>query len=188
MVESEPLEVRKLITKLQLVPHPEGGYFREIYRSGAEPMHSHGITDKGGKTMMPPGRRQSLRNISTSIYYLLTKNNSIDFLHRDQSDIVRYYHGGGTILAKFVTPDGRIEKHRLGMNLDRGDVPQLITPGGCWEALELVQGDWALVGESVTPGFDYRDMTMATEEDIAGFPEDTKNALRKYIRVKNVSA
>ncbi|XP_002740820.1 uncharacterized protein LOC100366483 [Saccoglossus kowalevskii] len=178
---NETLEVRNIINKLQLIPHTEGGYFKETYRSGSEPMASHGLTDVSGALMKPGGRRYSVRNVSTSIMYLLTKNSPIDFLHRDESDIVRYYHGGGTILVHTVSPDGKLHQHRLGINLEAGEVPQLVTPSGYWEALELVNGDWALQGESVAPGFDYRDMVLGTKETISHFSEDIRDVLQRCV-------
>ncbi|XP_002740816.1 uncharacterized protein LOC100378693 [Saccoglossus kowalevskii] len=178
---NEPLKIQKIIQTFQLIPHQEGGYFRETYRSGAKPMASHGLTDESGDVMIPGGDRNSVRNVCTSIIYLMTKNSPIAFLHQNKSDIVRYHQGGGTVLVYTVSPDGRLHQHRLGMDFNAGDVLQLVTPGGFWEALELVGGDWALQGEAVAPGFDYRDMTLGTKTTLLQFSEEIRDILQFYI-------
>ncbi|XP_077866836.1 uncharacterized protein LOC144355640 [Saccoglossus kowalevskii] len=178
---NEPLEVQNIIKELHLVPCPEGGYYIQTYRSGSEPMSSSALTDINGTVMAPVGRRNSVRNICTSIVYLLTKNSPIDFLHRNESDMVRYYHGGGTVQVYILSPDGKLHQHRLGMNFSAGDVLQVVTPGGFWEALELVDGDWALQGEAMAPGFDDRDLVLGTQESISHFSREIRNMLKRYI-------
>jgi hypothetical protein len=62
-----------LVDKLNLIPHPEGGFFREVYRSGSTPMASKGATDETG-TVMTTGRDPPPRNVMTSIYWLLNQD------------------------------------------------------------------------------------------------------------------
>jgi predicted cupin superfamily sugar epimerase len=62
-----------LVAKLGLIPHPEGGFFRETYRSGSEPMKSMGGTDTSG-TLMDTDRVPKERNLMTSIYWLLNQD------------------------------------------------------------------------------------------------------------------
>ncbi|CAG9460951.1 unnamed protein product [Pedinophyceae sp. YPF-701] len=169
-VSAEPAEVQAIVSSLALIPHPEGGYFRETWRGGAEPMASRGKTDNGGELMSTVRRAgdgdEGQRNVMTSMLWMLTKQLPYGCWIQNASTHVHYHHGGGTIEYHVVTADGRLEKHRLGPNYQAGDVPQLIVPGGWLKCAQLVQGAWALIGEGVAPGFDFRDMKSVTAEQL----------------------
>ena len=145
-----------LIEQLHLTKHTEGGYFVESYRS------TDAIsTDRAGGD----------RSLLTSIYYLLTDDRPIDHLHRNQSDILHYFQAGSPITYLLVDQTGKLEKVRLGLNFAAGEVGQLLVPGGYWKAAVLEAGEYGLLGESVAPGFDYRDMEIAQSETFkADFP------------------
>lgn len=145
------------IEKLSLVEHIEGGYFSESYRS----------TDTMATT-----REGADRSVMTSIYYLLTDDRSVDHLHQNKSDIMHYFQAGSPITYILVDLEGNLKKIKLGLDLDQGEVPQLLVPGGYWKAAVLEQGEYGLLGEAVAPGFDYRDMTIGWADDIrAQFPD-----------------
>ncbi|MDB9493462.1 cupin domain-containing protein [Spirulina major CS-329] len=145
------------IQKLGLIEHIEGGYFAESHRS----------TDE-----IPTPREGTNRAMLTSIYYLLTDDRPLDHLHQNQSDIMHYFHAGDPIRYILVDLAGNLERVTLGLDLARGEVPQLLVPGGYWKAAVLTAGDYGLLGEAVAPGFDYRDMRVATAAEIrAQFPE-----------------
>ena len=139
----------QILKHLSLIEHIEGGYFRETYRSA---------------TTLATERKGSDRALLTSIYYLLTEDRPLDHFHQNQSDILHYFHLGSPITYLILHPDGNLEKIKLGHNLADGNVLQLLVPGGCWKAAILEQGEFGLIGESVAPGFDYRDMTLATAD------------------------
>ncbi|MEL7009773.1 MAG: cupin domain-containing protein [Cyanobacteria bacterium J06648_1] len=138
-----------LIEQLSLVEHTEGGYFAESYRS---------------EQTLPTARVGGDRSLLTSIYYLLTDDRPIDHLHRNQSDILHYFQAGSPITYLLISPTGELEKVRLGLNFAQGEVGQLLVPGGYWKAAVLESGEYGLLGEAVTPGFDYRDMEIAQAE------------------------
>ena len=145
-----------LIQQLSLTKHIEGGYFIETYRS---------------KATLPTDRVDCDRNILTSIYYLLTDDRPIDHLHRNQSDILHYFQAGSPITYFLVSSTGKLEKVKLGLNFAAGEVGQLLVPGGYWKAAVLESGEYGLLGESVAPGFDYRDMEIAKPDTFkADFP------------------
>ena len=145
-----------LIKYLSLTEHTEGGYFAESYRADLTVS-----TERVGGD----------RNILTSIYYLLTDDRPIDHLHRNQSDILHYFQAGSAITYLLVSPSGELKKVKLGLNFTQGEVAQLLVPGGYWKAAVLEAGEFGLLGESVAPGFDYRDMEIATADSIqASFP------------------
>lgn len=156
------------IDKLSLVKHIEGGYFSETYRATEE---------------MATLREGSERSLMTSIYYLLTDDRPIDRLHKNQSDIMHYFHAGSPITYILVDLEGRLHKVKLGLDLSQGEVLQLLVPGGYWKAAVLEAGEYGLIGEAVAPGFDYRDMTIATPDKIrAQFPT-LWNELAPYVGV-----
>ena len=138
-----------IIKHLSLVEHVEGGYFSETYRSPVN---------------IPTEREESDRSILTSIYYLLTSDRPIDRWHKNKSDILHYFQAGDPISYLMLSPAGELTKATLGLNFAAGEVAQLVVPGGYWKAAVLKTGDFGLLGESVAPGFDYRDMKLGTAE------------------------
>mmetsp|Transcript_30549 Transcript_30549/g.75970 ORF Transcript_30549/g.75970 Transcript_30549/m.75970 type:complete len:246 (+) Transcript_30549:540-1277(+) len=157
------------ISRLGLVPHPEGGFFCETYRSGSTPMASKGQTDPSGDVMQTerapsPGER----NVMTSIYYMLTRGSSHQWWANNMSDHVHYHHGGGTFIYNIVQPDGSFQVRRLGSNLAMGDEPQLVVTGGSFKSVRLDAGaEFGIIGEGVAPGFDFRDFKFVTKKELA---------------------
>ena len=146
-----------LIKHLSLSEHIEGGYFAESYRSDVN---------------ISTARVGGDRNLLTSIYYLLTDDRSIDYLHKNQSDILHYFHAGSPITYFMLSPAGELNQVKLGHNFALGEVAQLLIPGGYWKAAVLEAGEFGLLGESVAPGFDYRDMEIARADYFqTTFPE-----------------
>lgn len=136
-----------LIERLQLQPHPEGGWFRETHRS------------------QEPGADG--RCASTSILFLL-EHPHVSHLHRIDAEELWYWHAGAALEVSAIHPDGRLEVHRLG---PEGSF-QAVVPKGCWFGAALpVPGTWALVGCAVAPGFEFSGFEMARGEEIlAQFP------------------
>jgi predicted cupin superfamily sugar epimerase len=151
------MDIQELISQLSLQEHIEGGYFRETYRS----RETINTTRPGEK-----------RAVMTSIYYLLTSERPLDHLHKNRSDIVHYFQLGSPITYITVSPDGQLQKVKLGSNFAQGEVMQLLVPAMYWKAAILEVGEFGLIGEAVAPGFDYQDMELATPAVIqAEFPE-----------------
>ena len=159
-----------LITALGLVPHPEGGYFREVYRSGAGPMRSRGETDLAG-TLMRTERTPPERNVLTSIYWMLDRQSPLGYWCNNASDHVHYFHAGAALTYFVLHPDGHLERQVLGPRVHLGEVLQLVVKGGCWKAVLLEEGEYGLIGEAVAPGFDFRDFRWGTPEELTrSFP------------------
>ncbi len=158
---------QELIEHLSLVEHIEGGYFNETYRSGYIVS-----TDREGQE----------RNILTSIYYLLTDDRPIDHFHKNQSDIIHYFHCGSPITYLILDSSGKLDKVKLGLNIAQGEKPQLLVPGGCWKAAILEAGEFGLLGEAVAPGFDYRDMEIATVDKFQEYFPHLWQELAPYIK------
>jgi len=160
------------IAQLSLVAHIEGGYFAETHRS------SETITTS---------REGQNRAVMTSIYYLLTDDRPIDHLHKNQSDIMHYFHAGSPITYITVDLEGKLHRAKLGLDLAQGQVPQLLVPKGYWKAAVLESGEYGLLGESVAPGFDYRDMAIAHADEIKTQFPHLWNDLAPYVRAAEIS-
>ncbi len=149
------LDAEYIIKKLALKPHPEGGYYREIYRS-EEKINSLAL----------PKRYGGDRNFSTSIYYLL-KEGEYSRLHRLKSDEIYHFYLGASVEIFLVYPKGKIETKILGNNLEEGEYPQIIVPKNVWQGLRLVgNGLFSLMGTTVSPGFDYNDFELGDEKKL----------------------
>ncbi|XP_070543850.1 uncharacterized protein [Ptychodera flava] len=174
--DEEQLEVKQMIEKLQLKPHIEGGYYRRTFQSSLKFNTSWSSTD-ADKSSLDLANNDSVvsnacqRHICSSIYYLLTKQSPICCWHKNRSDIIRYFHGGGSMKVFTIDDIGLLQTFRLGGNVEAGDRLQIVSKGGNWEALMLVDGDWALQGEAVAPGFDHRDWELGTRELLHKFPD-----------------
>lgn len=126
-----------IIDCLGLMPHPEGGYYRETFRDP---------------------RRIDGRAVSTAIYYLLPKGQRSHW-HRVDAAEIWHWHAGAALALSVDTSQGVIV-HRLGADLDAGERPQAVVETGQWQSAESL-GDWTLVGCTVAPGFEFDGFEMA---------------------------
>jgi predicted cupin superfamily sugar epimerase len=150
-----------LIERLQLQPHPkEGGFFRETYRS-AERFPAAALSRRYGGE----------RSVSTAIYYLLAPG-TFSALHRLRSDEVFHSYVGSPVQMLQLDPDGRGREVLLGPDVLAGQQPQVVVPAGVWQGLCLVPGgEFALLGCTVAPGFEYADYEHGRRDDlIAAYP------------------
>ncbi|MGD9634388.1 MAG: cupin domain-containing protein [Pirellulales bacterium] len=150
------LTAQQVIDRLQLVPLTiEGGYFRETYRAPLRFM-SHALPPEYGHE----------RNASTAIYYLLTPD-TFSAIHRVKSDEVFHFYAGDAVEMLQLWPDGDTRVSHLGNDLAAGIEPQRVVPAGVWQGCRLVPGgQWALLGCTVAPGFDYADFELAARDDL----------------------
>lgn len=133
---------------LDLEPHPEGGWFRQTWRS-PHALHPTGY----------PGRRPA----GTCIYFLLTPGDESAW-HTVRSPELWLWHRGGplnlTLGGTGDTPDDQTTTVVLGPDLEAGHQPQVIVPAGTWQRAEPAACDEVLVSTVVSPGFDYADFRM----------------------------
>jgi len=141
---------QEIIEQLQLQKHPEGGYFKEIYRS-EESIHQNAL----------PKRYLGARNISTFIYFMLTEND-ISAFHRIKSDEIWHHYMGDDVELLLINASGELERHLLGKGLKQGALPQVVIPKDHWFAGRVVPGgSYCLMGCTVAPGFDFEDFELA---------------------------
>lgn len=136
-----------IIRKLDLLPHPEGGWFRETWRAPTK-----------------NGERAS----GTAIYYLLKQGERSHWHRVDAAEIWHYYAGAPLCLS--LSKDGETACDlTLGADLVNGEAPQIFVPEGCWQAARSL-GAWTLVGCTVSPGFEFNGFEMAPDGWAPGAP------------------
>lgn len=144
--------IQELVEKLQLKPHPEGGYYSETYRSGLD-------TASGG------------RSLATCIYFLMTSDNVSKF-HTIAGDEIWFYHEGSPLTVHILSEKG-YEKLLVGPIDNEGHRPQQLVPPGVIFGSTVEQTDsYSLVSCMVAPGFDFRDFRLySADELLAKWPE-----------------
>ena len=136
----------ELIALLNLIPHPEGGAFRETYRSAI------GYPTDGN------------RSVCTAIYYLLKAGERAEW-HRVAQDEMYHFYAGFPLELLIISPDGEFRKKVLGKNLNNNEEPQILVPASHWQSSHST-GEYTLIGCTVSPGFDYRDFELSSPEKV----------------------
>jgi hypothetical protein len=130
------LSAAEVIDLLGLVPHPEGGHYRETFRDSRTVAAS----------------ANPARSASTAIYFLLAAG-EVSRWHRVDAAEVWHWYAGAPLALTIADADGRREL-RLGANLAAGERPQAVVPAGAWQQAASL-GAWTLVGATVAPGFEF---------------------------------
>jgi predicted cupin superfamily sugar epimerase len=164
-----------IIEALGLQPHPiEGGFFRETYRSaGTIPAAD-----------LPAGyRTDSGRSFGTAIYYLLTAE-TFSEMHRLPTEEVFHLYLGGPVRMLQLFPDGGGREVIIGSDVLAGQQPQVIVPPGVWQGSRLEPGvEFALLGASMAPGFDYADYEQGRRSELIARYLEYAAILRELTRL-----
>ena len=156
------------IDKLRLLQHPEGGYFRETYRS-----------DDYINIKCLPSRYTSFRSFSTSIYYLL-KSNEFSSLHKLKSDETWHYYTGTPLRLFIIENSGLLRKIKLGSNPDEGEVFQFVVKKDNWFAALVNEPDsFSLIGCTVSPGFDFEDFELGKRSQLIKLYPEHSSIIQK---------
>ncbi|MDP6777355.1 MAG: cupin domain-containing protein [Candidatus Latescibacteria bacterium] len=143
------------IKALDLQRHPEGGYYRETYRSEEEI-----------PAAALPGRFQGPRALSTAITFLLP-GGEFSALHRIKSDEIWHHYAGSSLTIHVIDPDGTYRRIILGKDIEAGEGPQVVVPAGCWFGATVdEEGSYTLAGCTVSPGFDFEDFELGLRSDL----------------------
>ncbi|WP_017295801.1 cupin domain-containing protein [Geminocystis herdmanii] len=143
------------IEKLNLQKHPEGGYYKETYRSLDRINQDKLLTRYDGD-----------RNVSTAIYYLLLDEEFSAF-HKLKSDEIFHFYSGTTLTVHIIDNQGEYHRFKLGQNPEENEVLQLVIPHGCWFASHVSQpNSYSLIGCTVSPGFDFADFTLGDRTEL----------------------
>jgi predicted cupin superfamily sugar epimerase len=157
-------DARQWIEALGLRPHPEGGYYRETYRSG-ETIPRAAL----------PARFTGDRSFSTAIYFLLA-GDDFSALHRIKQDETWHFYDGAGLIIHIIDPAGNYAAVKLGRDLRAGEAPQAVAPAGhCFGATVSDPGSYGLAGCTVAPGFDFADFEMPGRAQLlALFPQHSE--------------
>lgn len=148
-------QIQEIIDRLDLQPHPEGGFYRETYRS------SGAISSES----LSSGYSGS-RSYSTCIYFLLVSGNFSAF-HKINQDELWHFYDGSPVELHTISEDGNHSKHMIGRDFTKGQIPQLVVPGNHWFASKVSEPDgYSLVGCTVAPGFDFDDFVLAERKNM----------------------
>jgi uncharacterized protein len=156
------LTAEKLRELLNLRPHPiEGGYFAETYRSAL----------KIGQEILGPAYSGE-RLVGTAIFYLLTPE-TFSAMHKLPGDELFHFYLGDPVEMLQLQPNGQSDVIVLGQDIAAGMRLQHNVPGGCWQGSRLVPGgDYALLGTTMSPGFDYADYVTGSRDELTTrYPE-----------------
>ncbi|MGN6122745.1 MAG: cupin domain-containing protein [Sphingomonas oligoaromativorans] len=137
-----------IIERLNLQPHPEGGWYRETWRAEAE-----------------PGARAG----ATAIYFLLEAGQRSHWHRVDAAELWLWHAGAPLRLLTAPSESGPVTEHRLGPDIASGEAPQGLVPPHHWQSTETT-GGWALVSCIVAPGFDFAGFTLAPAGWAPGAP------------------
>lgn len=153
--------IQNLVDLFNLLPHPEGGYYSETYRS-------KGVLSQAAL----PAHYNGDRNFGTAIYFLLTRGNFSAF-HKIKQDETWHFYAGDALLVHMISPEGHYSVVKIGSAYSDGEVPQFTVPGGYWFASECApESNYSFVGCTVYPGFDFDDFVLANSQQLAQlFPQ-----------------
>lgn len=156
------------ISNLGLTPHREGGYYKQSFHS------TESISDQEVSINFDGNRK-----LYTSIYFLLTSKD-ISHFHRLKSDELWYYHAGSPLTIHVIEENGEYKEIKLGLNLDKGEVPQALVPKNTIFGSSVMDPDtFSLVGCMVSPGFEYKDFELFTQEELLVKYPQHEDVIRK---------
>lgn len=141
--------IKSILDHFELEPHPEGGYFKETYRSSEFIKEAHLSSKFKGN-----------RNFSTSIYFLLTSD-SFSAFHKINQDEIWHFYKGSSLSLHIISPKGILSTIMIGSDIAKGETPQYVVPAGHYFAAKVNNtSSYAFVGCTVSPGFDFRDFDL----------------------------
>jgi predicted cupin superfamily sugar epimerase len=165
MKNTDHLNEEYWIKKLRLEKHPEGGWFKEVYRA-VEEIKKEYLHE----------RYSGARHHSTSIYFLLTSGTFSAF-HRIKSDELWHFYTGSPVTVYMIDDSGNYSEIKMGANGEDGEVFQCVIPKGVWFGAKVNAVDsFTLVGCTVAPGFHFDDFELAGRDDL----------LKKYTQHKEI--
>jgi hypothetical protein len=166
------MDAEQIIRVFDMKPLPEeGGFYTETYRSG--------------RKVSPDALEQGYegpRCLSTAILYLITPE-TFSAMHRIKSDEIFHFYRGDPVKMLQLYPDGTGAVFELGTDIEDGQLPQVVVPRGTWQGCFVEPpGQFALLGTTVNPGFEFEDFEAAnTAELIKEWPQYEK-LIRKLSR------
>jgi uncharacterized protein len=160
-----------LIRYYSLQPHPEGGWYKQTYKSN-ENIPVAALPESFGGD----------RPFSTAIYFLLEQGNFSAF-HRIKSDECWHFYAGDPLLVYVIQISGQLDIIHLGNNIEKGQLFQYVVPANCWFASEPPPGStYSFVGCTVAPGFDFADFELADVSALTAIYPQHETIIRRLCR------
>lgn len=140
-------KIQEIINHFDMLPHPEGGFYKETYRSSELCLNG-------------------TRNLKTVIYFLL-RSEDVSHFHRIKSDEMWYYHSGSPLIVHSIDDQGVYKEQKVGINFSEGEIPQyLVQKNTIFGSTVLEKDSYSLVSCSVSPGFDFEDFELFKQSDL----------------------
>jgi predicted cupin superfamily sugar epimerase len=158
LLNNDNYTIHEVAQLLSMQPHPEGGYYKETYRSELQLLQPALPDCFGGK-----------RNVSTAIYFLIGSKMFSAF-HKIKSDELWHFYAGSPLHVHELNTEGNYHLIKLGLDVSDGYFPQAQVKAGVWFASECAvdnENAWSLVGCTVAPGFDFNDFVLADKAQLA---------------------
>ena len=152
------------IKNLEMIPHVEGGYFKESFLSEDNVREN--------------------KKLWSSIYFLL-RTGEVSNFHRLKSDEVWYYHDGEALTIYMITPEGDFITKQLGTDIENGESPQVLVPKGYIFGSAMNKEGFSLVGCMVAPAFEYEEFELFEREYLLNLYPKYKDIILKLTREKN---
>lgn len=123
--------------------------------------------------------RRKFRDENSSSIYFLLESESPSLFHRLPGPEIFHFYAGAPVRIHILGPEsGDARQPMLGIGLEEGERPQILVPGGTWQAAETT-GDWSLVGTTMSPGFDWDRFKLARRDRLLrGWPEQRESIER----------
>jgi predicted cupin superfamily sugar epimerase len=139
--------IQEIIKQLDMQPHPEGGYYKETYRSMDLCLNG-------------------TRSLKTVIYFLL-RSEDVSHFHRIKSDEMWYYHAGSPLIVHSIDEQGNYKEQKVGINFLDGEIPQYLVPKNTiFGSSVLEKNSYSLVSCSVSPGFEFEDFELFKQSEL----------------------
>jgi predicted cupin superfamily sugar epimerase len=165
------LTAQQLVQQYSLQPHPEGGWYKETYRS------SEYIAQ-----LALPERFRGARVFSAAIYFLLEEGNFSAF-HRIRSDECWHFYAGDPLLVYVIQTDGSLDIIQLGNDFNKGQLFQYVVPANYWFAARpAAESAFCFAGCTVAPGFDFDDFEMADASFLTALYPQHASIIRELCR------
>lgn len=152
------------IKNLEMIPHVEGGYFKESFLSEDNVREN--------------------KKLWSSIYFLL-RTGEVSNFHRLKSDELWYYHDGEALTIYMITPEGEFITKQLGTDIENGESPQVLVPKGYIFGSAMNKEGFSLVGCMVAPAFEYEKFELFEREYLLNLYPKYKDIILKLTREKN---
>lgn len=161
----------QLIQQYNLESHPEGGWYKQTYKSG-EQIPADALPERFGAN----------RSFSTAIYFLLEQGDFSAF-HRIKSDECWHFYAGGPLLIYIIDQNGKLKIISLGNDFKEGQSFQYVVPANCWFASCPAPGiEYCFVGCTVSPGFEFDDFELASATELTAIYPKHKKIIEQLCR------